>query len=659
MKKQILLSILSLFPLVVNAYDVLIDGIYYNLDSSQKTAEVTSKVIYENSTYSGDITIPNKINYNNTVYTVTSVGEYSFYNCKELISVKIPSSVNTIGHSAFRGCSSLNNISIPNSVTTINGEAFMGCSSLTSMLIPDNVTIIRHSTFRDCSKLTTVYIPNGVTSIEGLAFLETKLTSITIPSSVQNIDPQAFSGCNSVSSLTVNCKEIDIWFESLYNIKELFIGKNVSTLYNNLTTTDTKNLISINVDPNNSIYDSRNNCNALIETSTNKIIKGCINTQIPNDIKIIGVMAFANYSTLKSIAIPNSVTTIEAAAFSGCEGLQSITIPNSVTSIGRVAFQKCTNLTSVEIPNSVKTIGEFVFENCTKLNSVIIPTNWTSIENGLFCDCKGLTSITIPEGVTTIGNFAFERCSSLASVSIPNRVYSIGKYAFWGCSGLTSITLPKSITNIGEKAFDKCSGITSYTCFATTPPRGTGYTNYTTPLYVPKGCVLQYKIAEDWQNFVNIYEISDIHLIISDGAHGCTKIIIDRYNPYVSLKLEAEEGWSIYSVMLNDEDVTSEITEDGTYNTPAINADSKLSIIYSQDETSVRATSHVKLKVTSTDNTLTIQGLENGTPVSVYSLDGKCIISTIATEGYVIAPVTKGQSYILKANGQALKFAAL
>ncbi len=154
-------------------------------------------------------------------------------------------------------------------------------------------------------------------------------------------------------------------------------------------------LTSIKVQEENANYDSRENCNAIIETGSNKLIAGCKNT-----------------------VIPNSVTSIGNYAFSGCSGLTSITIPNSVTSIGNTAFQGCSGLTSITIPNSVTSIGESAFYGCS-----------------------GLTSVTIGNSVTSIGYYAFSGCSGLTSVTIGNSVTSIGDYAFINCSGLNSVTV--------------------------------------------------------------------------------------------------------------------------------------------------------------------------------------------------------------------------
>ena len=260
--------------------------------------------------------------------------------------------------------------------------------------------------------------------------------------SVTSIGKNAFHGCSGLTSVTIPNSVTSIGYGAFANCS---------------------GLTSVVVDKNNGTYDSRDNCNAIIETSTNKLIVGCKNTTIPNSVTSIGDYAFSYCSGLTSVTIPNSVTSINEYAFSGCSGLTSVTIPNTVTSIGEYAFSGCSGLTSVTIPNSVTYIGGYTFSRCSGLTSVTIPNSVTSIGNGIFFNCSGLTSVTIPNSVTAIGDYAFYGCSGLTSVTIPNSVSYIGEAAFFGSSGLTSVTIPNSVTSIGKYAFADCSGLTSVT----------------------------------------------------------------------------------------------------------------------------------------------------------------------------------------------------
>ena len=344
-------------------------------------------------------------------------------------------------------------------VTAIAGGAFYDCQRLTSISIPNSVTSIGGSCFYNCKGLTSVTIPNSVKAIEAYAFSDCDgLTSVTIPNSVTKIGNKVFLWCDSLASIIVEFGNI--------------------------------------------VYDSRENCNAIIETATNTLIQGCKNTTIPNSITTIGDDAFEDCRELTSITIPNSVTTIGLWAFFGCTGLTSITIPNSVTTIGKGAFAGCEGLTTLTISNSVTTIEEKAFWFCEGLISVTIPNSVTSIGERAFASCHSLTSLTIPNSVTTIKDYAFAWCRGLSSVSIPNSVTTIGEFvfiecfqlasplyndaifiympqlyegtytipdglkqiavgAFYDCSGLTSVTIPNSVILIGEVAFFGCRSLTS------------------------------------------------------------------------------------------------------------------------------------------------------------------------------------------------------
>ena len=303
---------------------------------------------------------------------VTSIGNYAFYDCSGLTSITIPEGVAGIGNYAFAGCNNLTSVTIPSGVTSIGDCAFSNCCRLTSVTIPEGVTSIGNNTFACCYDLTSVTIPEGVTTIGEWAFSYCyALPSVTIPSNVTSIGNYAFYACSGLTSVSIPSSVTSIGNNAFSNcsLTSVTIPSNVTSI--GFSPFGCPGLTSISVESGNSVYDSRNNCNAIIETATNTLIQGCKNT-----------------------IFPEGVTSIGNGAFSGCSSLTSVTIPTSVTSIGSSAFNSCTSLTSVTIPEGVTSIGNAAFDYCISLTSVTIPSSVTSIDNYAFFDCTGLTTVT-------------------------------------------------------------------------------------------------------------------------------------------------------------------------------------------------------------------------------------------------------------------------
>ena len=497
----LILVLLTILPTTALAYDFEVDGIYYNINGTN--AAVTDNSEYS-EVYFGSVTIPATVTYNGTVYSVTTIGDFAFSGCSGLTGITIPNSVTSIGSSAFYGCSGLTSVSIPNSVTSIGSSAFMDCSGLTSISIPESVTIIGYVALSGCSGLTSISVESGNPNYDSRnncnAIIETATNTLiagcmntTIPNSVTTIGSCAFCGCNGMTSIAIPESVTVIGGSAFYCCS----GLTSVTIPNSVTTIGgsafsyCRGLASIIVENGNPNYDSRNNCNAIIETATNTLFLGCMNTTIPNSVTYISEYAFSGCGGLTSITIPNSVTTIGDFAFSGCSGLTSVNIPNSVTSIGNYAFYRCSGLASVTIPNSITTIGDYVFYGCS-----------------------GLTSVTIPNSVTTIGKSAFDACSGMTCISIPNSVTTIGYRAFYGCLSLIRITIGYSVDLIGNDAFENCSSLTSITCLAVTPPTTSRYTFHgvtsQATLYVPEESVAAYQTANNWKDFSQIIGIPTI-----------------------------------------------------------------------------------------------------------------------------------------------------
>lgn len=370
----------------------------------------------------GDIIIPSYINHYGQYIQVTGIS--SFESQDSVTSISLPESITVISPGTFVNCTALTSINIPSSVTTIYEATFYGCTSLTSINIPDAVTTIEYNAFTGCSALTSINIPNA--TIAPLAFQDCLgLTTLTIGSGVQEIDPQSFLNCPSLASISVS--------------------------------------------ESNSVYDSRENCNAIIETSTNKLVLGCQNTVIPNTVTSIGPLAFVQCVNLTSLNIPNGVTTIGEAAFMGCSGLSSITLPNTVTSfennysIVGGTFYGCSSLSQFVIPDSITIIPHWTFAGCSSLSSITIPDAVTQIEQGAFEGCTSLTKVSIGTGVISSFYDVFLNCPNIDSVYFYASNYPMDSYdrLFDDSNAISFLCLGNNVQNIPTSAFSNLTGLTS------------------------------------------------------------------------------------------------------------------------------------------------------------------------------------------------------
>ena len=362
---------------------------------------------------------------------VTAIGIEAFSGCSALTTITLPKSLNDIGVRAFSGCTSLTTITLPSNLKGLDTNAFLDCTGLIAITLPASVEYIGSSVFNGCSSLTAITVEEGNAKYDSRdgcnAIIETAINTLlcgcnttVIPESVTRIDDSAFLGCG---------------------LKAITIPASV-TYIGNQTFNDCSSLTAITVEEGNAKYDSRDGCNAIIETATNTLLCGC-NTTV----------------------IPESVTRIGFEAFSGC-GLKAIFIHKGVESIGYTAFSSCSSLNAIAVEE-----GNAKYDSRDGCNAII-----ETATNTLLYGCN--TTI-IPDGVTRIL-----------------------EYAFLDCTGLTTITIPASVASIGHKAFSGCTSLADVANLATQPQSINSYTfsNYTT-LHVKRGYKSVYEAANYWQNF--------------------------------------------------------------------------------------------------------------------------------------------------------------
>lgn len=384
------------------------------------------------------------------------------------------------------------NLIIPNDVSEVKIAAFYGCTSITRLVIPNTVCRINNEVFDNCTSLKEVYIEDG----------ETLLSTGYCGCSYWGNDPLF-----SYLDYLYLGREISVSYNpsAFRYVKMMTIGKYV---------TDAKGISvdyikeTIVADEENPVYDSRENCNAIIETATNKLVRGGEKTIIPNSVTSIGHRAFSGCN-FTDIEIPNGVTSIGDYAFSECYNLQKIVLPNRVTYIGEGAFSS-TRLESIDIPDSVTSIGNWVFSGCN-FTEIEIPYGVTSIGHGAFYECYRLRRIVLPNSVTNIGEDAFFD-TSLESIDIPNSVANIGSCAFYSNSNLKKVT-----SYISKNAiFEVPSNIVDAKC----------------TLYVPAGATQAYT-TKGWNRYFTIVEMEPepiTELEIVDGSYS--EFIVDEDTEY-------------------------------------------------------------------------------------------------------------------------------
>ena len=387
MKKIFTLFLALVATTALWAENFEVDGIYYNILSNNEV-EVTyrgsTSSSYSNE-YSGSVTIPSTVTYNGITYSVTSIGNYAFYDCTGLTSITIPNSVTSIGDYAFSGCWMLTSVTIPNSVTSIGSSAFSGCSGLTSITIPNSVTSIGDEAFKYCSGLTSITIPNSVTSIGRGAFYECSgLTSVTAP------------------TVFFDIQETD-W---VYYTKSLtYVAVNAGEL-----TADAFGLI-------NRSYKTLKVLNLAAATNTtiaDEAFKGCYNLDslyLPSQLEYIPYMAVADCKQLQTITIPASVEEIANSAFENCRSLKSVIFEGGEAQKGAAQYAAAEG-------SSLWRIGSWAFYNCHQLEHLSIPEGVTEVGDAAFYGCTYLADMTLPSTVQEIGDNGFALCAKLQEIHV-------------------------------------------------------------------------------------------------------------------------------------------------------------------------------------------------------------------------------------------------
>ncbi len=348
-------------------------------------------------------------------------------------STVITSDVRVIGEGAFSACTNLTDVIIPEGVISIQDGAFEDCINMKRLTLPMSLRNIGNFAFRDCTSLDSLYIPSGLTNIYGGGNAFARCTALRhIHVSKENKVFDSRDSCNAIiktatNTLQVGCKSTFIPTTVRTLSDSSFSGHGLTSI--NIPSSvdsieigafiDCPTLVEMTVAPDNSKYDSRGGCNAIIETATDRLIAGCNATSIPCDIKRIGAYAMAGVTTPPYLSLPSGLKEIAANAFAGCDALEYAYIPSSVT-----------------------TMESGIFKNCKRLKSVVVDALVDAIPDLMFANCPALTHVTINNKATKIGFYAFWNCRNLSRLILPQTTKDMKVNTFKGCALEDIIDIP-------------------------------------------------------------------------------------------------------------------------------------------------------------------------------------------------------------------------
>ena len=569
-----------------------ISGFSYWYNTENKTA-ILSSLSYS---YGGDINVPEKINIKGVDYTIVAIGGKCFQKCRSVTSITLPNTITSLGSYCFTECEGLKKVNIPSSVKEI-GEFCFDQAGIENIEIPSSVTALPDGCFNK-SALKSIILPETITILGESCFAGSHLETIKLPSSISIIGNSCFKDCLYLKNIDIpqGVMNLENTFENCENLEKVTLSKGVSYLYQ--TFLQCKKLKTINI-PEGATY--------LIWT-------------------------FVGCSSLENITIPEGVIEM-SGTFVNCERLRYANIPKGVTNLTN-AFGGCSSLENITIPEGViEMSGTFV--NCERLRNVNIPQGVANLERA-FSGCSSLENITIPEGVTNTSG-AFDDCSSLASVTISNGVTLSGG-TFGLCFNLKNVILEGKVK---VKPEEFCTAKDYF-----------GVPLESCTLYVPKNYLQEYQNSNFWKDFGKILPLNDYK-----PTKTCETPSVSFSNGEINFRSNTSGARYHYTISTNDEtsteqETTGRVKLNAYYNIkvyatadgyePSSTATATLYWLNgSIDMTNINNAKTRGIAVSSEDGFIRISGLSNRETVSFYSLDGKYLGRSQATDGIAIFSVSE------------------
>lgn len=422
MKKQlspriccVALFLLPVLCLNIVQASTLINGLYYDLDTSSRTATVTYETTGTDNYASlpASVKIPETVTYNGVTFTVTKIADSAFGYCKSMEEISIPGTVTEVGTTSyfyrdlpFHDCTSLKKVRFEDGKQSISLGAygsdaeysrglFASCP-LEEVYIGRNVIYDEYdsslnsfayhpeyygySAFYNQPKLAKVTFSSTVTEIPAYLFYENVAMTLTDLPKVKNIGESAFEGCSKLTTLNFG-----------------------------------------------------------------------------QDLETVGDRAFYNCTNVTKLTFPDAITTIGDEAFYNCSSITEVTVGSKLQSIGASAFENCGSFTAIILPDNFTTMGASAFEGCKKLTVAKLGNSLTAVPARAFKNCIALSEMAVPASSVSIGDQAFYNDSVLAVITMNDGLKTIGDEVFWNNSGIITFTIPGTVTSIGRNSFYGCT----------------------------------------------------------------------------------------------------------------------------------------------------------------------------------------------------------
>ena len=629
----------KLTQVTMTAVDSIGDGAFRECEELTSIALGDTLRILGNSAFEGCTSIKGVIKFPKTL---EFIGDKNFLKCREITGIDLPDGLKVIGWAAFEECTGITRLTLPSRLEYIGIRAFYGCSNIKDNLVfPASLKHIRFEAFQNCIQLQRIDLgcATSLKIIERGAFYNCKgiKGEVRIPDAVTTVEKEAFYCCDSIESLHIGA--------SLQEIGE-----------DAFLTFPWRNLTAISVSSSNPNYDSRDNCNAIIETATNKLYKGCMNTVIPESVTTIGKDAFISCGLYGTFNIPDAVTSIEDYAFFGCRTLDHIKLSedNNLASIGMWAFRDCEDLKDILYLRAIVSIGFGAFQGCSKIPGIYFGSILKEIGAQSFLACYNLQHVTFwAPAPPYVGKGAFHyefnipmfiRCGSTEAFEeeMPEQKLFIEE----GYYSLRAVSEDVEIGRVFITAPYSCE--TNEVTVAAVAEDGYKFAFWS------DGCVLNpytMTLTDDVSLVAYFTEHSELKYTVTAESNDSTKGTVTGSGSYIAnttatLTAEPAEGYQFLQ------------WQDGSTENPlvfVVTSDTTFTATFDLFD-GIAENHAAEVKISTVDNNIVIENA-GGYSLSIYEITGQLLVAeeAIATNSFTVRMRRSGIYFIKIGNNKVQK----